>query len=363
MSGKAEWTPLRIADAGRMATSGLFGTDEKDTRVIIRRLVKPETRQTHVFAGTFEGDETPRCVGVITIADHDARRGIARIDSGTGLEAIDLTEFIRILFETAFFKIGLHRVELLVGKTDQMMSEAALAAGLREEALLKNALFRSGRHQDARSFVMLRPQNGKVAYGFVSFAKGLVAVRGTADLVDRVEFLRFGEAPGEEFLSECAAYRGYVGDDGRLVERQDGQVPKDTTPLPAEVAKACAQIGEYFNHQRSSFDLHVSFPAKASEFQLKVWRILGEIAYGHVWTYEDVAAELVAGPREDARKMSRAVGTACATNPVPLIVPCHRVIGKDGKLTGFSGGVDIKEFLLAHEWIAAAPASNEEGRA
>ena len=224
---------------------------------------------------------------------------------------------------------------------------------------MQNAVFSDGLHADAYSFSLLRPQNGKIAYGFVPFPKGLVAVRGTAETIDRVEFLHYGESPGDPFLSECAAYRGYLLKGGVLGLREDPPGILERSPLPSEVSKACRQIEEYFAHKRSEFDLHLDFSPRTSDFQRNVWKILAGIGYGHMWTYEDVAAAVVNGTREEARKMARAIGTACASNPIALIIPCHRVIGKDGKLTGFSGGVDIKEFLLAHEWLQPNPDNAE----
>ena len=66
-------------------------------------------------------------------------------------------------------------------------------------------------------------------------------------------------------------------------------------------------------------------------------------------SYEDIALDLTGGDKVSARNLTRAVGAACGDNPLPILVPCHRIIGKDGRLVGFSGGLEIKEFLLNHE--------------
>lgn len=101
------------------------------------------------------------------------------------------------------------------------------------------------------------------------------------------------------------------------------------------------QLGEYFDGHRRAFDLPVA--AAGSAFQLRVWRALREIPFGATTSYGGLAAAL---GRPGA---SRAVGRANATNPVCLVTPCHRVIGKDGSLTGFGGGIEKKRWLLAHE--------------
>ena len=350
MSGLIGWTPLRISDAGRMLPTGRFGTGEGEAKALIRGLLRPETRSTRAYAASMDEKGAPIGAAILTVADSEARRAVMRILPAGGLDTALFTDFIRSFCDFAFFRLGLHRVELPIEAGEEVMAEAALAAGMCEEGLLKNAIYRDGRHRTARSFAMLRPQSRFLAYGFVAFAKGLVAVRGFADAVDQVEFLRYGVIPDDDFLKESMACQGFLGDDGK-VRPTTQKIPAEALSLPAEVEKACGQIREYFDHRRTTFDIALDFSARTSAFQQNVWQILRRIGYGHVWTYEDVAAELVDGPREEARKMARAIGSACASNPIALIVPCHRVIGKDGKLTGFSGGVDIKEYLLEHELV------------
>ena len=103
----------------------------------------------------------------------------------------------------------------------------------------------------------------------------------------------------------------------------------------AEVAK---QLDEYFAGKRAKFELKIS--PKGTEFQKKVWAELLKIPYGKTKSYQEIA-EAVAKP-----KAQRAVGSACNKNPILLIIPCHRVVSKTGKLTGFACGIDRKEQLL-----------------
>jgi methylated-DNA-[protein]-cysteine S-methyltransferase len=114
----------------------------------------------------------------------------------------------------------------------------------------------------------------------------------------------------------------------------------------AHLAAAVRQLQEYFAGRRKTFD--VPLDLEGSEHQLSVWRALCSIPYGETWTYGELARR--AGlPLEAAR----AAGRACATNPAPVIVPCHRVIGSDGKLHGFGGGLWRKQALLELEGSAA----------
>ncbi len=108
-----------------------------------------------------------------------------------------------------------------------------------------------------------------------------------------------------------------------------------------ELDDAAAQIGEYFGGERRAFDLDVVMPGTA--FQRRVWRALQDIPFGTTVTYGQLAARI---GRPGA---ARAVGHTNGRNPVPLVVPCHRVIGSTGDLTGYGGGLDAKRFLLDFE--------------
>ena len=104
------------------------------------------------------------------------------------------------------------------------------------------------------------------------------------------------------------------------------------------IKKTAKELDEYFSGKRKVFDLPVTF--HGTGFKVKVWESLHAIKYGETRSYKEVAA-LLGNP-----KASRAVGMANKRNPVPIIVPCHRVIGHDGSLVGYSGGLELKEKLL-----------------
>lgn len=134
-------------------------------------------------------------------------------------------------------------------------------------------------------------------------------------------------------------------EEGKLVEfhfeRKAGAlggVNVRETPVHQEAHR---QLLEYFRGVRKKFELPLS--PQGTAFQMKVWQALTEIPYGETRTYGQIAA-LTGNP-----KASRAVGLANNRNPIALFIPCHRVIGSDGKLVGFGGGLDIKEYLLRLE--------------
>ncbi|MDR1869202.1 MAG: methylated-DNA--[protein]-cysteine S-methyltransferase [Treponema sp.] len=113
---------------------------------------------------------------------------------------------------------------------------------------------------------------------------------------------------------------------------------KRETPLIKEAAK---QLEEYFNKKLKSFDLPLIF--HGTDFQVKVWKALQKIPYGKTRSYGELAS------LTGNSKASRAVGMANNRNPITIIVPCHRVIGHDGSLTGYAGGLELKRKLLELE--------------
>ncbi|HWJ35856.1 MAG TPA: methylated-DNA--[protein]-cysteine S-methyltransferase [Steroidobacteraceae bacterium] len=110
-------------------------------------------------------------------------------------------------------------------------------------------------------------------------------------------------------------------------------------PLPETIR----QLGEYFAGRRRAFDLPLRL--HGTEFQQRVWNLLKEIPYGATWSYGELAKRI------DNPNASRAVGLANGRNPISILVPCHRVIGADGSLTGYGGGLERKQWLLAHEGL------------
>jgi len=135
--------------------------------------------------------------------------------------------------------------------------------------------------------------------------------------------------------------------DGTIVEVRfansplgEGEGGRRADDHPA-LRRAVAELHEYFAGDRTVFDLPLA--PRGTAFQLAAWRALETIPYGETVSYGEQARRL-----GDVKK-SRAVGAANGANPIPIIVPCHRVVGSDGSLTGFGGGLDAKRWLLAHE--------------
>lgn len=135
------------------------------------------------------------------------------------------------------------------------------------------------------------------------------------------------------------------------IEFADNRHPQDRrhwqpgdTPLLAEAAR---QLSEYFAGRRRAFDLPLA--PQGTAFQQAAWAALAAIPYGQTRSYAE-QARAIGKP-----SATRAVGAANGRNPLPIVLPCHRVIGASGALTGFGGGIAVKRWLLAHEGVGDLP--------
>ncbi|WP_407415251.1 methylated-DNA--[protein]-cysteine S-methyltransferase [Methanobrevibacter sp.] len=106
-------------------------------------------------------------------------------------------------------------------------------------------------------------------------------------------------------------------------------------------------LDSYFGGEKPPID-ELSLRPQGSNFRLEVWKLLCEIPYGQTASYKDIASK-IAENRGIEKMSAQAVGGAVGHNPISIIIPCHRVIGSDGALTGYAGGIDRKLFLLKHE--------------
>ncbi len=164
-------------------------------------------------------------------------------------------------------------------------------------------------------------------YDIIDTPVGTIFAGGSAEGVHRVEFLD-GEGHATRGLAWAIA----------ALERDAGE---PATHDPVAAREVVTQLREYFVGQRTEFSLRLA--ARGMEFQRRVWDTLNEIPPGETRSYGQIAARL------GQPSASRAVGAANGQNPIAVVVPCHRVIGANGTLTGYGGGLDRKRWLLDHE--------------
>lgn len=127
-------------------------------------------------------------------------------------------------------------------------------------------------------------------------------------------------------------------------KKRDFAEGRGSAAARAHLDRAAKALKDYFAGKRTDFS-DIDLAPKGTEFQLRVWQALQKIPFGATKSYAEIA-RAIGNP-----KAMRAVGLANGKNPIPIVVPCHRVIGADGSLTGFGGGLPTKKWLLAHEGV------------
>lgn len=148
---------------------------------------------------------------------------------------------------------------------------------------------------------------------------------------------------GWEFETPVGRMCAAVSQEGSLVQLEfcDGRARSEVPSDPDRCAETVRQLREYFDGSRTRFDLPLA--PEGTPFQKAVWEELARIPFGQRVSYGELARR-IGRPRA-----IRAVGAANGANPIAIVIPCHRVIGSDGSLTGYGGGLPIKRWLLDHE--------------
>lgn len=126
-----------------------------------------------------------------------------------------------------------------------------------------------------------------------------------------------------------------------LKDKEDFNIPEEWIKNEEFFKEVTRQLKAYFSGELKSFNLKLA--PQGTDFQKSVWNALCEIPFGETKSYKNIAVSV------ENPKACRAVGLANNRNPIAIIIPCHRVIGSNGKLTGYASGLDVKEFLLKHE--------------
>jgi len=143
------------------------------------------------------------------------------------------------------------------------------------------------------------------------------------------------------FINSPLGTTKIVGDENGISQISILEEGVISATIPNELKAAVTQLNEYFAGTRTHFDFKIS--PKGTEFQQKVWQELGNIPFGKTMSYLDLSKKL------GDVKAIRAVASANGKNPLWIVVPCHRIIGTDGSLTGYAGGLWRKKWLLEHE--------------
>lgn len=244
-----------------------------------------------------------------------------------------------------------HKLTVTLSSEDSVLEEVCNGLGFVQESVLADEIDKGEYYEDAGLFRILSGDYSNYNVCFVPFDLGVAVITGGTDYIDGIVLNRFGTAPDNGFVRNVAKQLRLLDHEGLFLKNTDGlysMEQEEIDNLPGEVAKAYVQVSKYFAKNLSVFDLNLRLPY-GTEFQKSVWNELLKIKYGSTNSYEDIALVISNGDMERAAKLTRAVGKACSENPLMLAIPCHRVVRKDGKLAGFSAGVEVKDYLLMFE--------------
>lgn len=351
---------LRLTDASKIRQQGIAMNDARSVAAIrdeIRGLLGLCGHQAWTAGLTDPQDPIKAVIGLETI-DTRARRALMHLYSGEeGL----LPALVKGIVQKAFWDIGLYRIEVALPANNENDVRVLRQIGFNEEGRLRGSILDpvTNRRQDILVLSLLRPEFMEYGTAFIPFRLGVFAVTGHGQGLTEAGFIRYGDRMPNEFQHECAEMAGILDEHGHLAARdyfadyQESHSSIVHANAPEPVLEAASQVQAYFTGTLKRFDLPLDL-SEGSDFQTRVWEALAGIPFGTTWTYEELAYRLTPDDWAAARRMARAIGSACGANPLPLILPCHRVIGKDGRLVGFSGGLDIKEFLLDYEMMGCS---------
>ncbi len=177
------------------------------------------------------------------------------------------------------------------------------------------------------------------------------------DKIESIEFVRGNTESLCDRVKMAAAFAGLIDSEGKVIEGKEIHSSIDEAEV---LVKARDELAAYLE-TGSEPSVDYEFP-EGTLFQQRVWEETAKIPFGSVKTYSDIAL-LIEPDQVKAGRLARAVGQALGANPLPIIIPCHRVIGANRDLTGFSGGVDIKEHLLQMEMWKIGDRENSVNRA
>ncbi len=212
--------------------------------------------------------------------------------------------------------------------------------------------------RDAITFTKINswPQS----WAFVPSPVGLIAVKADTEKILQVEWLDYRKKIENPEIKDLAASDGYADAKGYLLGKKETHDLFDSARKVSErllfplLKEAQSQLYQYIRGERKSFDLPL-LDQEGTPLQKAVWQAIKEIPYGDAVSYEEIALRITDRDEERARNLTRAVGAACGANAIGIIIPCHRVIAKDGKLQGYAYGVKKKDWLLAMEVMGFKP--------
>jgi len=258
---------------------------------------------------------------------------------------------ISFLLYEGFHRRKFHKLNFCIKAGDIRMIELLDSYQWNREGVFRDHFCIEGRYDDGIQYAMLEDDFSIYSTSLVPFLSGYLAVQATDDAVFGVSILKEGE-PVPEFIAKNEEINGRISEKNIIKRAVDPCQTISSAKAYPYLSNAANQLFEYTLGARTQFGLSFEFSG-ATDFQKQVWNAAIQVPFGQTRTYEEIARKLTPKNKNtDLRLLSRAVGTALGKNAIMIAIPCHRVIGKDGKLKGFAGGLEVKDYLLSHEMLS-----------
>lgn len=321
------------SDIPLLISSRFFNCPRKKVKENIEKL-KIAAGKNNIFIGQERTDVILFGFSDCEINTNQAKIWVLKPESISGTDLS--SKAVSYLLYEGFYKREYHKLTACIKENDEELIEILEKHQWRREGILTDNFFVENQYKDGILFAMMRNDFLSYSTGMIRFLSGFLIIQATNEAVFNIYNIK-----KTEDIPELLIHYADIKDFTTEIYTSDKAYPY--------LQNALNQMKEYIGGERTRFDLNYEI-SDATGFQLKVWIATEKIPFGQTCTYEEIAKQLDMDDKNmNFHLLSRAVGTALGKNPIMIAIPCHRVIGKDGKLKGFAGGLEVKDYLLSHE--------------
>ncbi|MHB8963178.1 MAG: methylated-DNA--[protein]-cysteine S-methyltransferase [Saccharofermentanales bacterium] len=272
-----------------------------------------------------------------------ARNGGLYQDDSTSISLWEKT--VSFLTYELFFIQKLKKIVFYIASNRNRLQDVLSQYRFCIDGRMREHLLWNNKYYDADICSLTDEEFDRYSTGVMPILDEYLVVRSTNSAVFAIDVIKRG-MPLPAFVRKQTEKDDTNTEMNTVIDKNGEQHGENAYPY---VIRAMEELSEYFKGLRKEFDLDVEI-FESSDFQKNVWAMTVKVPYGQTFSYEDISRRISGAKHKDNPNiLSRAVGTALSRNPVMIVIPCHRIIGKDGKLRGFAGGLDIKDYLLTHE--------------
>jgi len=336
--------PFEEKDISNLSVSGCFGRTRKELKGKIEK-IKKIAGISNMYLSK-EKDSLFLC----GFSKTDCNTNQAEIWIEPSESDVDLSNTISFLLYEGFHHRKLHKLSVCVKEGDSGFIQALTAAKWTQEGILADHFYEHGHYGNGILYAMIETDFYHYSISLIPFLNGYLIMHTTNRAVIEISIIKEKEqVPG--YIDETCGYKDKISEKNKIIQPQNNSLIYMSEKAYPYLIHASNQLFEYTIGLRTSFDLTFEY-SDATDFQKQVWEATIQIPYGQTRTYAEIANRLRPNEKNsDLSLLSRAVGSALGKNPIMIAIPCHRVIGKDGKLKGFAGGLEVKDHLLSQEML------------